>query len=116
MSHDTNTPSLDLLRWAFTIDGSHRADIEGHLADLGADVLVRDGTEFLVTWDEPEGDLAGVIEAIWSLNGEPFDVVQEEFQRLSLSTGLHSPAYAGGARGGSWATAPTRAQSNHEAL
>jgi hypothetical protein len=90
MSHDTNTPSIDLVRWAFTVDAVHRAEIEGHLVDLGADVLVREGTEFLVTWDEPEDDLTEVIEAIWSLNGEPFDVVQEEFQRLSLDTLQHS--------------------------
>jgi hypothetical protein len=89
MSHDTTTPSLDLIRWAFTIDAAHRTEIESHLADLGADVLVREGTEFLVTWDEPEDDLAEVIEAIWSLNGEPFDVVQEEFQRLGLHTFQH---------------------------
>ncbi|MGP0069091.1 MAG: hypothetical protein ACLQGP_36510 [Isosphaeraceae bacterium] len=89
MSHDTKSSSLDLVRWAFTIDADHRAEIEGHLADLGADVLVRDGTEFLVTWDEPEEDLSEVIEAIWALNGEPFDVVQEEFQRLSLHTLQH---------------------------
>jgi hypothetical protein len=89
MSHETNTPSLDLIRWAFTIDAARRTEIEGHLADLGADVLVREGTEFLVTWDEPEDDLAEVIEAIWALNGEPFDVVQEEFHRLSLHTLQH---------------------------
>ncbi len=88
MSHDSNTPSLDLIRWAFTINAEHRTEIESHLVDLGADVLVREETEFLVTWDEPEDDLADVIEAIWSLNGEPFDVVQEDFHRLSLYT-LH---------------------------
>ena len=31
-------------------------------------------------------DLAEVVEAIWSLNGEPFEVIQEEFQRFGLHT------------------------------
>src|SRR5437016_1530036 len=88
MSHDTNSPSLDLVRWTFTIDPAHRSEIESYLHDLGADVLVREGVEFLVTWDEPEGSLVEVIEMIWSLNGASIDVIQEEFQRLSLYT-LH---------------------------
>ena len=88
MSHDMKTPAPDLVRWAFTVEPAHRTEIEGHLVDLGADVLVREGTDFLVTWDEPEGELDEVIEALWSINGEPFDVVQEVFQRLSLHT-LH---------------------------
>ncbi len=88
MSPDTQTTSSDLVRWTFTINPDHRTEIENHLIDLGADVLVREGSEFLVTWDEPNEDLAEVVEAIWSLNGEPFDVIQEEFQRLGLHT-LH---------------------------
>jgi hypothetical protein len=90
MSHDTDTPALDLVRWTFTIDAARRAEIEGYLHDQGADVLVRDGTEFLVTWDEPEEDLAEVIETIWSINGEPFDVIEEGFRRLELHTLHHS--------------------------
>lgn len=89
MSHDMKSASPDLVRWSFTIDPSRRSAIEGHLADLGADVIVRDGEYFLVTWDEPEGDLADVIEAIWALNGEPFDVIQEDFRRLELQTIHH---------------------------
>ena len=42
-----------------------------------------------MTWDEPEDDLTEVIEAIWSLNGEPFEVVQEGFHRLDLHTIHH---------------------------
>ncbi len=89
MSHDMKTPAPDLVRWAFTVDPAHHVEIEGHLVDLGADVLVREGTEFLVTWDEPEAELDEVVEALWSINGEPFDVVQEVFQRLSLHTLQH---------------------------
>jgi hypothetical protein len=88
MSPEAQTLSLDLVRWTFTINPDHRAEIESHLLDLGADVLVREGSDFLVTWDEPHEDLAEVVEAIWSLNGEPFDVIQEEFQRFGLHT-LH---------------------------
>ena len=58
--------------------------IEEHLTDLGLDVLVRDGTQFLVSWDEPEGNIDEVIEAIWSLHGDPFEVTQEEFHRQNL--------------------------------
>jgi hypothetical protein len=86
MSPDTKSPSADLVRWSFTINPAHRGAIEGHLADLGADVLIRDGEYFIVTWDEPEGDLSEVIEALWALNGEPFEVIEESFHRLALHT------------------------------
>jgi hypothetical protein len=86
MAIDTNSLPIDLVRWSFTINPAHRGAIEGRLVDLGADVLVRDGEDFVVTWDEPEDDLSEVIEAIWELNGEPFQVIQEEFHRLELHT------------------------------
>lgn len=80
--HDAAT--IDMIRWTFTAGADHRAEIEEHLADLGLDVLVREGVHFLVTWDEPEGNIDEVIEAIWALNGEPFEVTQEEFHRQNL--------------------------------
>ncbi len=86
MSPDTKSATTDLVRWSFAINPARRADVEAHLLDLGAEVLVREGQDFVVTWDEPEDDLAEVIEAIWSLNGEPFEVIQEDFQRLALHT------------------------------
>ena len=89
MSHDPKSAQSDLVRWSFSIHPENRAAIETHLVDLGADVLVRDGQDLIVTWDEPEGDLNDVIEAIWALNGEPFDVVQEAFTRLELHTIQH---------------------------
>ena len=61
MSQDTKSASIDLVRWSFAINPAHRGAIEGHLADLGADILIRDGQDFVVTWDEPEGDLNDVI-------------------------------------------------------
>ena len=54
MSPEAQTLSLDLVRWTFTSNPDHRTEIENHLLDLGADVLVREGSEFLVTWDEPQ--------------------------------------------------------------
>lgn len=90
MSPDSKSTSTDLVRWSFTINPAHRGEIESHLGDLGADVLVRDGQDFVVTWDEPEGDLADIIEAMWSLNGEPFDVIHEDFHRLELHTIQHA--------------------------
>jgi hypothetical protein len=95
MSHDTKSTSTDLVRWSFSINPDHRDAIEGHLADLGADVLVREGHDFLVTWDEPQDDLTEVVEAIWSLNGEPFDVIEEGFHRLELHTIHHVEDEAG---------------------
>jgi hypothetical protein len=95
MSSAATSASNDLVRWSFTIDPVHRGEIESHLLDLGADVLVREGQDFVVTWDEPEGDLGDVIELIWSLNGGPFEVIQEVFHRLELNTIQHVEDEAG---------------------
>src|SRR4051812_35429137 len=84
MGDGLNAGTIDLIRWTFPADPDRAAAIEEHLADLGLDVLVRDGAQFLVTWDEPEGNIDEVIEAIWSINGEPFEVTQEEFHRQTL--------------------------------
>jgi hypothetical protein len=90
MSHDTSAPSIDMVRLSFTVSPDHRTEIETHLDDLGADVYVRGESQFTVIWEEPEADLEEVIEALWSLNGKPFAVTQEEFQRLSLHTVEHA--------------------------
>ncbi len=84
MGESQNAAAIDLIRWTFTANPDRRAEIEEHLGDLGLDVLVRDGSQFLVTWDEPEGNIDEVIEAIWTLNGEPFEITQEEFHRQNL--------------------------------
>ena len=90
MAPAATSASIDLVRWSFTINPANRAEVEAHLLDLGADVLVREGQEFIVTWDEPEDDLSEVIEAIWALNGEPFEVTQEDFRRIELNTIQHA--------------------------
>jgi hypothetical protein len=89
VSQSPNSATTDLVRWSFAINPDHRGAIEAHLIDLGADVLIRDGADFIVTWDEPEGDLSEVIEAIWALNGGPFDVTEEGFERRALHTIHH---------------------------
>jgi hypothetical protein len=89
MSPEMNSGTPDLVRWSFSVDPTHREAIEGHLADLGADVLVREGHDFLVTWDEPEHEDSEVIEALWALNGAPFEVISETFHRLELHTIHH---------------------------
>jgi hypothetical protein len=56
MSHDTSAPSIDMVRWSFTVSPDHRTEIETHLDDLGADVYVRGEGQFTAIWEEPEGD------------------------------------------------------------
>lgn len=85
MSHDPKTPA-DLVRWTFAVDPDRRNEIEAHLHDHGADVLVRGEDQLVVSWEEPEGDMEEVVEALWGLNGGPFEVTVEEFHRVSLHT------------------------------
>ena len=87
---ESHESAPDLVRWTFSIEPDRRGAIEGHLEDLGADVLVRDGGSFLATWDEPEIDLDAVIEALWALNESPFEITQEEFHRIALHTLAHA--------------------------
>lgn len=86
MSQDQGASSIDMIRWSFTINPAHRAEVEGHLSDLGFDVFVQDDSVFTVTWEEPDREVDEVIEAIWALNGEAFEVTQEQFQRLGMHT------------------------------
>src|SRR4051794_38056551 len=85
MSHESKS-LVDLVRWTFTADPDRRTGIEAHLDDLGADVLVRGGDQFVVTWEEPEGDMEAVVEALWEINGGPFEATLEEFHRVGLHT------------------------------
>lgn len=85
MSLEETAPSIDLIRWTFTINPEHRAVIEGHLNDLGLDVTVHEDTRFVVSWEEPDETTDEVIEEIWALHGEPFEITQEEFHRVNLN-------------------------------
>jgi len=84
MSTDEPTAATDLIHWTFTVPVAAVAAVQGHLTDLGADVYIRDEQNFLVIWEEPEYDLDSVVESVWSLVGEPFEITQEEFHRLAL--------------------------------
>jgi hypothetical protein len=87
---NANTLSLDLIRWTFTSDPEHSSAIEEYLVDQGLDVLRYEECKFMVTWDEPDGDVEAIIGEIWALNGTPFEVTHEEFHRLGLNTLYHT--------------------------
>ena len=82
MSEDTNPTSVDMIRWTFSVNPESRESIETHLVDLGLDVVVLGVGQFHVTWEEPDRDMAEVTSELWDLNGEPFEINQEEFHRL----------------------------------
>jgi hypothetical protein len=83
MSDSQNSPAVDMVRWTFTADPARRTDIEGYLADLGLDVHVKGEGQFVVLWEEPEGDIDEVVEGLWEVGGGPFEVTHEEFGRVS---------------------------------
>ena len=82
MSEDTNPTSVDMIRWTFSVNPESREAIEAHLVDLGLDVVVVGEGQFHVTWEEPDRDMGEVTSELWDLNGEPFEIAQEEFHRL----------------------------------
>ncbi|MDB5349127.1 MAG: hypothetical protein JWN86_374 [Planctomycetota bacterium] len=85
MSETPNpSASVDMVRWTFTVNPEHRAAIEGHLVDLGLDVVVLGEGQFHVTWEENDQDLDEVAADLWDINGATFDITQEEFHRVSL--------------------------------
>ena len=84
MSEERAHAEIDLIRWTFTIDPSRAAGVEGYLADLGLDVHIQGGGRYVVTWDEPDGDVDATIEGLWAVYGKPFEVTHEEFHRLNL--------------------------------
>jgi hypothetical protein len=87
VSDEANTPGIDLIRWSFTINPERRAELQQHLLDLGLDVQVVGEDQFVVTWEEPDGeDVSDIIEEMWEVHGSPFEVTHEEFRRLNLST------------------------------
>ncbi len=84
MSAEPNSPSVDMIRWTFSVEPEHREAIEAHLADLGLDVFVEGGGRFHVSWDEPDRDMDEVVSELWAIHGKPFDITQEEFHRVNL--------------------------------
>src|SRR3954447_5244956 len=83
MSESAISPSVDMIRWTFSVDPAHRAVVETHLVDLGLDVTVLGEGQFHVIWEEPEADRDEVASELWEIAGEPFDITQEEFHRVS---------------------------------
>ena len=83
MSDPTAPSPVDMVRWTFSVAPEHRPEIEAHLTDLGLDVVVVGDSQFHVTWEEPDCDRDEVASELWNLNQAPFDIVQEEFHRLS---------------------------------
>lgn len=92
---DGNDAAIDMIRITFTADPEHRAEIEAHLADLGLDVHTWGDGHVTAFWEEPEGDLDEVVEALWEINGAPFEVTQEEFRRLNILVYHHEDDEAG---------------------
>ena len=76
--------SVELIRWTFSVTPEHRVEIETHLLDLGLEVQARGEDTLVVTWDEPEGGIDELIEELWAINGEPFEVTHEEFHRVNM--------------------------------
>lgn len=74
----------DLIRWTFTADPAKREEVETFLRDLGWEVQTRAEGQTVATWDEPEGDPDEVVEQLWAVHGEPFEVTHEEFRRNEL--------------------------------
>jgi hypothetical protein len=79
-----NTLSVELIRWTFTVNPEHRVEIETHLLDLGLEIQARGDDALVVTWDEPEGGIDELIEELWAINGEPFEITHEEFHRVAI--------------------------------
>lgn len=84
MNSADNTLSVEMIRWTFTVGQEHRVDVETHLLDLGLEIQARGDDTLVVTWDEPEGGVDELIEELWAINGEPFEIIHEEFHRTSM--------------------------------
>jgi hypothetical protein len=77
--------SVEMIRWTFSVKPDRKEAIETHLEDLGLEVQARGEDTLVVTWDEPDsGGIDELIEEMWGINGEPFDVTHEEFHRVTI--------------------------------
>ena len=79
----------DLLRWTFSVDPEKIDEIAEYLVDLGLDVVVHEDARFSVSWEDPDLDTDPIVEHLWALNGETFDITHESFHRLSLMVYHH---------------------------
>ena len=93
--NSTDNPlSIELIRWTFTVNPEHRVEIESYLLDLGLDIQACGEDALVVTWDEPEGAVDELIEELWAINGEPFEITHEEFHRVNIL--VYHPEEVGG--------------------
>ncbi len=94
MNSADNTVSIEMIRWTFTVKEEHRVEIESHLLDLGLEIQSRGDDALVVTWDEPDGGIDELIEDLWAINGEPFEITHEEFHRVNML--IYQPEEIGG--------------------
>ena len=95
MTIDADDAPADLIRWTFAVEPEKAPAIAEHLDDFGADAWHRGEGSFQVTWEEPEGDLNGIVEALWAIHGSPFDITQEAFRRIDLHVLQHESGDSG---------------------
>src|SRR5208337_3005065 len=79
-----NPLSIEMIRWTFMVSPTHRVEIETYLLDLGLEIQARGDDVLVVTWDEPEGGIGELIEELWAINAEPFEITHEGFHRVNL--------------------------------
>jgi hypothetical protein len=79
-----NPLSIEMVRWTFTVSPEHRVEIETYLLDLGLEIQARGDDILVVTWDEPERGIHELIEELWTINAEPFEITHEGFHRVNL--------------------------------
>ncbi len=84
MDGERDSASADVIRWTFQAAPEQRAAIETYLTDLGLDVFSRADGTISATWDEPEGDIDEVVEGLWEVAGETFEITHEALRRLDL--------------------------------
>jgi hypothetical protein len=84
-----SSQTIDMIRWTFAVNPEHRQQVEEYLAEMGLDVHPHGENGLVATWDEPEGNVDEIVEELWAINGEPFEITHEEFHRLNISTYHH---------------------------
>ncbi len=89
MSEEQGDAVIDVVRWTFSINPARRPEVESYLTDLGGEVYVRGEAQFVVIWDEPVADLDAVVDELWGIHGEPFEITHEEFHRIEMCVYHH---------------------------
>ncbi|ODU00979.1 MAG: hypothetical protein ABS79_02460 [Planctomycetes bacterium SCN 63-9] len=90
MIEPQSSQTIDMIRWTFAVNPDHRQLVADHLGDLGLDVHFQGENGLVATWEEPEGNVDEIIEELWAINGEPFEITHEEFHRLNILSYNHA--------------------------